>query len=97
MSIFRRISNLLSRSSLDREIEAELKSHVDMRIEDNIALGMSHKDARRDALLKFGNPTATKERVTSVDAALASTAFGPMYSTHFASCANHPALRPPQC
>jgi cell division protein FtsX len=71
MSIFRRISNLLSRSSLDREIEAELKSHVDMRIEDNIALGMSHKDARRDALLKFGNPTATKERVTSADAALA--------------------------
>ena len=71
MSIFGRISNLFSRSSLDREIEAELKSHVDMRIEDNIALGMSHKDARRDALLKFGNPAATRERVTSADAALA--------------------------
>jgi hypothetical protein len=71
MSIFRRISNLFSRSSLDREIEAELKSHVDMRIEDNIALGMSHEDARRDALLKFGNPTAMKERVASADAALA--------------------------
>jgi predicted permease len=71
MSIFRRISNLFSRSGLDREIEAELKSHVDMRIEDNIALGMSHKDARRDALLKFGNPTAMKERVASADAALA--------------------------
>jgi predicted permease len=71
MSIFRRISNLFSRSSLDREIEAELKSHIDMRMEDNIALGMSPKDARRDALLKFGNPAATKERVTSADAALA--------------------------
>jgi hypothetical protein len=71
MSIFRRISNLFSRSTLDREIEAELKSHIDMRMEDNIALGMSPKDARRDALLKFGNPAATKERVTSADAALA--------------------------
>ena len=71
MSILRRISNLFFRSSLDREIEAELKSHVDMRTEDNLALGMSHQDARRDALLKFGNPSATKERVASADAALA--------------------------
>ena len=71
MSIFRRISNLFFRSSLDREIDAELKSHIDMRIEDNMALGMSHEDAQRDALLKFGNPTATRERVTSADAALA--------------------------
>ena len=29
------------------------------------------EDARRDALLKFGNPSATKERVASADAALA--------------------------
>jgi hypothetical protein len=97
MSIFQRISNLFLRSRLDREIEAELESHVDMRMEDNLALGMSHKEARRDALLKFGNPAATKERVTAADAALASTAFGPMYSTHSASCTNHPVLRPLPC
>jgi predicted permease len=71
MSIFRRMSNLFSRASLDREIEAELKSHIDLRIEDNIALGMPPQDARRDALLRFGSPTATKERVTSADVALA--------------------------
>jgi hypothetical protein len=57
MSIFRRMSNLFSRASLDREIEAELKSHIDLRIEYNIALGMSPQDARRDALLRFGSPT----------------------------------------
>ena len=31
---------------------------------------MSSADARRDALLRFGNPAATKERVTAADATL---------------------------
>ncbi len=70
MSIFRRISNLFSRSSLEREIESELQSHIAMRIEDNVARGMSPEDARRDALVRFGNPAATKERVVFADAAV---------------------------
>jgi predicted permease len=69
-SIFRRISNLFSRSSLDREIESELQSHIEMRIEDNLARGMSPEHARRDALARFGNPTATKEHVVFADAAV---------------------------
>ena len=60
MSIFGRISNLFSRSSLDREIESELQSHIELRIEDNLAHGMSPEQARRDALARFGNPTLTK-------------------------------------
>jgi hypothetical protein len=56
MSLFRRISNLFSRARVDREIEAELKSHIQMRIEGSIAEGMSPAEARRDALLRFGNP-----------------------------------------
>ncbi len=71
MSIFRRVSNLLFRSKVEREIEAELRSHLDMRTEDNIAAGMTEAQARRDALLKFGNPTVVQERVTGADAALA--------------------------
>jgi len=71
MSIFARISNLFSRSSLDREIESELESHIEMRIEDNLAQGMSPEHARRDALARFGNPTATKEHVVFADAAVA--------------------------
>ena len=70
MSLIRRISNLFSRAKVDLEIEAELEAHVGMRIEDNISAGMSPEDARRDALLRFGNPTVTKERVTGADAAL---------------------------
>jgi hypothetical protein len=58
MSLIRRISNLFFRSKVDLEVEAELKSHIGMRIEDNIAAGMSPEDARRDALLRFGNSTS---------------------------------------
>jgi len=70
MAVFRRIANLFRRSHVDREINAELQSHIDLRIDDNIAAGMSPAQARRDALLRFGNPTATKERVAAADAPL---------------------------
>jgi len=68
MSILRRIANLFHRSKLDQEIEAELRSHIEMRTADNIAAGMSPEEARRDALLRFGNRAAWKERVTAADA-----------------------------
>lgn len=70
MSIFRRFSNLFLRSKIEREIDAELRSHIEMRTEDNIAAGMSAEEARRDARLRFGNDAALKERVTAADAAL---------------------------
>ena len=60
-----------SRANVDRDIEAELKSHIEMRIEDNVAAGMSAHEARRDALVRFGNRAATKEKVAGMDAALA--------------------------
>jgi hypothetical protein len=71
MSLFRRISNLFSRSRVDREIDAELRSHIEMRVEDNVAAGMTPGEARRDAMLRFGNLTKTRERVNAVDAVLA--------------------------
>jgi len=70
MSALRRIANLFSRDKLQREIDSELRSHIDLRIEDNLAAGMSPKEARRDALLRFGNRSAMKERTTEADAAL---------------------------
>ncbi len=70
MSIFRRITNIFFRSRLDREIRDELQSHIDLRTEDNLVAGMSTTEARRDALIRFGNPTSTRERVTSANVAL---------------------------
>jgi predicted permease len=70
MSILRRITNLFHRSELDQEIEAELRAHIEMCTADNMAAGMSPKEARRDALLRFGNRAVMKERVTAADAQL---------------------------
>jgi putative ABC transport system permease protein len=76
MPLARRIANLFQRSRIDREIDAELRSHIDMRTADNLAAGMSREDAMRDARLRFGNPTATRERTTAADAALALESVG---------------------
>jgi len=70
MSLFRRISNLFARSKVQQEIDAELKSHIEMRMEDNIASGMPPEEAQRDAVLRFGNPTVIKERALAADAVL---------------------------
>ncbi|WP_263360030.1 ABC transporter permease [Acidicapsa ligni] len=70
MGIFRRILALGKRSELDRENEDELRDHVQMRTEANLAKGMSLEQAARAARLRFGNPTVLKERVGAEDAAL---------------------------
>jgi predicted permease len=70
MSIFRRFSNLFVRSRVEREIDAELRAHIEMRTEDNIAAGMSAEAARRDARIRFGNAAVMKEQVTAMDASL---------------------------
>ena len=76
MSVFRRIANTFSRSKLHQEIDAEIQSHVEMRIADNMAAGMSPEQARRDALLRFGNRVVMRERTTAADAATALDGFG---------------------
>ena len=70
MAILRRITNIFCRSQVDLDIDDELNAHIDLRMDDNLAAGMSPADARRDARVRFGNPTATKERVAGADAVL---------------------------
>src|SRR5437016_11766803 len=76
MLILRRILNAFSRSKLEQDIDAEIRSHVEMRIADNIAAGMPPEEARRDALIRFGNRTLMRERVTAVDAEMTFDAVG---------------------
>ena len=64
MALFRRIGNLFHRNRVDSEIDAELQAHIAMRVDDNIANGMSPDKARRDAMVRFGNRVSTRERVT---------------------------------
>ena len=67
MAMLRRFSNLFRSHKLQREIEAELRAHTEMRIEDNLAAGMSPEEARRDALRRFGNPSLWRERMSEID------------------------------
>jgi len=70
MAWMERIGNLFRRERVNREIEAELRAHIEMRTEENIAAGMTPDAARRDARMRFGNPASTRERVAGADAAL---------------------------
>ena len=70
MGLFRRIGNLFHRSRLGSEMDAELEAHIALRTEDNIAHGMTPQEARRDALVRFGNPVVMKERTAGADMAL---------------------------
>ncbi len=75
MSLFRRIWALGNRAKLDCDIDAEFREHLRMRVDANIAKGMSPEQAARDARLRFGNPAVMKERVGSEDAALGLDSF----------------------
>jgi hypothetical protein len=70
MALFRRFANLFRRSTVDHDINAELQAHIDLRMDANLAGGMTPEEARRDALLRFGNPTLAKERVAASDTTL---------------------------
>lgn len=70
MSFWLRWKALRRRDERNREIEDELRVHLEMRTESNLARGMSPEAARRDAVLRFGNPVVMKEEVAQVDIAL---------------------------
>jgi len=76
MAIFRRFANLFRRSAVDREIAEEIQSHSDLRIESNLAARMAPAEARREALLRFGNPSSTRERVAASDTTLSLAGLG---------------------
>jgi putative ABC transport system permease protein len=57
---------LFKRHLSDSEIDEELRTHLAMAIEDRIARGQSPEDARRGALLEFGNLRVKHEDVRSV-------------------------------
>jgi predicted permease len=73
---FHRSANLFRRSHLNREIDEELRAHIEMCTEDNLRAGMSPEAAQRDALLRFGNRTVIRELTTAADAALIFERFG---------------------
>jgi predicted permease len=56
-----RLESRLRRRNLDGEMDDELRFHLEMQIEKNVAAGMSPEEARRVALRDFGGALQMKE------------------------------------
>src|SRR5215831_4995585 len=62
-AFFKRFSSLFRRERHDDNLAAELESHLQFHIEDNLRAGMSSEEARRQALIKLGGLDQAKESV----------------------------------
>ena len=67
MSLFSRLKGLFQNARLSRDLDAELRSHLEMRASDNLAAGMSPAEARYEAQKRFGNTTLLKEEARNAD------------------------------
>jgi putative ABC transport system permease protein len=56
-----RLCGLFLKRKMERDLEDEIRSHLDMQIEDNLQRGMSPDEARYEALRKFGGVEQVKE------------------------------------
>jgi predicted permease len=67
-TLLTRLRGLLQRPRVAREMDDELRFHVEMETESNIARGLSPSEARRVALRDLGGVEQTKEDVRDVRA-----------------------------
>lgn len=56
------VKSLFSKRKLDEQLSEEIRTHVEMATEANVAAGMGPKEARYAALREFGNVTQVQER-----------------------------------
>src|SRR5262245_3718130 len=58
-----------SRERLARELDDEVRFHIEMRVADLVARGMSEVDARAEAARKFGDTEDLREYCQSIEVA----------------------------
>ncbi|MGA7521914.1 MAG: ABC transporter permease [Acidobacteriaceae bacterium] len=56
-----RVRAFFGKGALDRELDAEMASHLEMAVEENVRSGMSAEEARRRALVRFGGMQRARE------------------------------------
>jgi predicted permease len=59
--LWRRLLFYLRRDQFDRELEEEMRFHLDMKAQENLAAGLSPEEARYAARRQFGNQTLLRE------------------------------------
>jgi hypothetical protein len=57
-----RLRSLLFARREDRELDEEIRFHIDKETEKNLAAGLSPREARRQAHIKFGGVERMRER-----------------------------------
>jgi macrolide transport system ATP-binding/permease protein len=62
MKLLRKLRSLFRRGKLDAEMADEMRHHVELQAERNIASGMKPEEARYSALRQFGNVAGIQER-----------------------------------
>jgi predicted permease len=60
--LWRRLRALLRKDSLDRELDAEVRYHLERQVAEYVSEGMAQEEARRAARRDFGGVTQSKER-----------------------------------
>jgi putative ABC transport system permease protein len=70
MPVFRRLARVFRTRRLDQDLEDELRSHIEMRAQDNREAGMSADEARYDAMRRFGNQALIRERTRAAHIAV---------------------------
>jgi predicted permease len=68
MAWFARFRKTFQKDALEKELDDELRAHLDMRATDNVRSGMTPEEARFDAQKRFGNVTRLKESARDEDA-----------------------------
>jgi putative ABC transport system permease protein len=59
--LLRRARALTSRARLDRELDEELRSHLEMEVEYNVRQGLPPDEARARAVREFGGVARVRE------------------------------------
>src|SRR5215207_6883608 len=60
--LWRRLRALLNKGELDRELDAELRYHMERQVAEHVAGGMTAEEARRAARRDFGGVTLSQEQ-----------------------------------
>ena len=57
-----RLLSFFRKAPLDRDLDAEMASHLAFAIEENLRRGLSPEEASRQALVRFGGVSQSKEQ-----------------------------------
>jgi predicted permease len=60
--ILQRLRSSFSHPQIDRELDMEMATHLEIAIEDNLKQGMSAEEARRQAFIRFGGLEQAKQQ-----------------------------------